>query len=93
MRMTMGALIDGREFLTLAETTKAFGITSTATIRNWLLGKHFEGRIETPDGPMFEVSRVREILADIEQTRAANESGHLEIPDFGDEDPYARPKG
>ena len=89
----MSTIIEGRELLTLAETAEAFGITSPATICNWLLGKHFEGRVETANGPMFEASAVREIQASIERTRARNESGHLEIPDFGDEDPYARRRG
>jgi hypothetical protein len=89
----MSTIIDGREFLTLDETAKIFGVTSAATIRNWLLGRHFEGRIETPEGPRFEVSAIREIQADIARTRAQNASGHLEFPDFGDEDPYARRQG
>ena len=80
---------DRESTLSLAEVTAILDVTSPATIHNWLENDKFPG-VQIVEGQRrFKLTDVYLTLQDIRQTQARNASGHLEIPDYGDEDPYA----
>ena len=84
------ALFTDREStLSLAEVVAIFGVTSPATIHNWLENDNFPGVQIVAGERRFKVTEVYLALQDIRQTQAENDRGRLEIPDYGDEDPYA----
>jgi hypothetical protein len=89
-RAAAEALFTDREStLSLAEVVAIFGVTKPATIHNWLENDNFPG-VQIVEGQRrFKVTEVYLALQDIRQTEARNASGHLEIGDYGDEDPYA----
>ena len=80
---------DRESTLSLAETAAVLGVTSPATIHNWLEKDPFPGVRIVGEQRRFRLADVYLTLQDIRQTEAENTSGHLEFPDFGDEDPYA----
>jgi len=82
-------MINGERLLSLSEVAKIFNITSPATIHNWLEGDGFPG-VQIVDGQRkFRFADVCAVLTKINSVKARNESGYIEIPDGGDEDPYA----
>lgn len=77
--------LDG-ELLTTDEAARLLGVTSPATVRNWLEGGHFPGALRGEDG-QWRFSRegvlaAKEFMADI---RRRNAAGDLVPTDLGDD--------
>jgi hypothetical protein len=66
-------LLCGEKLMSVSAVARMLGVSSPTTIHNWLEKGYFPGAVQEQ----------------IRQTEARNASGHLEFPDFGDEDPYA----
>ncbi len=83
-------LLTGDRLLSVGDVARLLGVSSPTTIHNWLEKGYFPGAIRTVGGQRrFPLADVLAVKDDIRQTRAENASGHLEIGDYGDEDPYA----
>ena len=61
-------------------------LRSTTGLRRATFQARLELSVVSARFPLADVLAVKD---DIRQTRAENASGHLEIGDYGDEDPYA----
>lgn len=84
-------LLRGEKLLGVSTVARMLGVSSPTTIHNWLEKGYFPGAIRTAGGQRrFRLEDVLAAQKEIKRTRARNASGHLEIPDYGDEDPYAR---
>jgi hypothetical protein len=81
--------IDGNRLLSLREVIKVFNISSPEIIHNWLEGDSFPGVKIINGQRKFRVADVCAVLAQIDEIKARNAAGYIEIPDSGDEDPYA----
>jgi excisionase family DNA binding protein len=85
-------LMVGARTLSVGAVAKMLGVSSPTTIRNWLEQGVFPGVERTPGGHRrFNLADVMVVKARMEKTKAQNEAGIIEIPEYGDgEDPYAR---
>jgi DNA-binding transcriptional MerR regulator len=83
-------LLSGEQTLSVSETARLLGVSSPATIHNWLEHGHFPGAFRTIGGHRrFRLADIVRVQARIAQTKAENASGHIEVPDYGDGDPWA----
>jgi excisionase family DNA binding protein len=85
-------LMVGSRTLSVGAVAKMLGVSSPTTIHNWLEQGVFPGVDRTPGGHRrFNLADVMAVRARMEKTKAENEAGIIEIPEYGDdEDPYAR---
>lgn len=88
------AVLAGEQTLSVGDVAKRLGVSSSTTIHNWLEKGFFPGALRTVGGHrrflLADVVAVEERMRLID---AENEAGELEIPDYGDEDPYAGRRG
>jgi excisionase family DNA binding protein len=83
-------LIAGRKLLSVSDVANMLGVSSPTTIHNWVERGAFPCASVTVGGHRrFRLGDVIALKRQIDQTAAENASGRVEIPDFGDEDPYA----
>lgn len=83
-------LIAGRRLLKVGEVAEILGVSSPTTIHNWVERGVFPCASLTVGGHRrFRFADVVALRDQIDQTDAENAAGRIEIPDFGDEDPYA----
>lgn len=85
-------LMVGSRTLSVGAVARMLGVSSPTTIRNWLEQGVFPRVERTPGGHRrFNLADVMAVKARMEKTKAENEAGIIEIPEYGDdEDPYAR---
>jgi predicted DNA-binding transcriptional regulator AlpA len=78
--------------LTVAEVAALLGVTSPATIHNWLSQGYFPGVTRLADGTRrFRPSGVRAVQESIAAIEAWNANPDDDgFTDLGDEDPYAK---
>jgi excisionase family DNA binding protein len=83
-------LLNGEKLMTVSAVARMLGVSSPTTIHNWLEKGYFPGVVRTAGRQRrFRLADVLAVQEQIRKTEAHNASGHLEFPDFGDEDPYA----
>ena len=77
-----------RALIPVNEAADILGISHEAAMR--LLDKGvFGGCLRLGDQVLVSRRRAEESRCEDDKIKKQNESGHIEIPDFGDEDPYA----
>jgi hypothetical protein len=73
------------KILTSIEAAKILGITSKATIENWLHGGYFPGASQTEDGKWsFKLSDVIAVKEDIDEVARNNAMKSVTTADFSD---------
>ena len=88
--LEVAQLLNGERLVSVRIVAQMLGVSSPTTIHNWLEKGYFPGAVRTAGGQRrFRLAEVLAVREQIRQTKARNASGHLEIPDFGNEDPYA----
>jgi excisionase family DNA binding protein len=83
-------LLCGEKLMSVSAVARMLGVSSPTTIHNWLEKGYFPGAVRTAGRQRrFRLADVLAVQEQIRQTETRNASGHLEFPDFGDEDPYS----
>jgi predicted site-specific integrase-resolvase len=67
--------------LNTQEAAELLGVTSTATVKNWLEGGHFPGAYQVDGEWRFSSSEVLAAKKRIEELREKNRTGDLSLPD------------